>query len=115
MQYIKHMTYIPGSGHQGHDKTLQKLRLNAYWVGMSSDVTEHCMKCTVCQQAKLPTPAKAPLMSFPVGSPWEMLAVDVLEVPVSTNGNRYLLVGARLFHKMGRRIPNARSKGQTYY
>ena len=40
---------IPGSGHQEHDKTLQKLHLNAYRVGMSGDVTEHCMKCTVCQ------------------------------------------------------------------
>ena len=31
-------------------------------------------------------------MSLPVGSPWEMLAVDVLVVPLSTNGNCYLLV-----------------------
>ena len=96
---------IPGSGHQGHDKTLQKLRLNAYWVGMSSDVAEHCMKCTVCLQAKLPTPAKAPLMSLPVGSPWEMLAVDVLEVPVSTNGNRYLLVVQDYFTKWADAFP----------
>ena len=62
-------------------------------MGISSDVTEHYMKCTICQQAKLPKPAKAPLMSLPVGSPWEMLqlAVDVLEVPLPTNGNRYSL------------------------
>ena len=25
---------IPGTGHQGHDKILQKLHLSAYWVGM---------------------------------------------------------------------------------
>ena len=63
------------------------------------------MKCTVCQQAKLPTPAKAPLMSLPVGSPWEMLAVDVLEVPVSTNGNRYLLVVQDYFTKWADAFP----------
>ena len=73
---------IPGSGHQGQDRTLQKLRLDAYWVGMSHDVAEHCLTCTTCQQAKLPAPTKAPLVSLPVGRPWEMLAVDVLEVPL---------------------------------
>ena len=72
---------------------MTKLCLNAYWMGISSDVAEHYMKCTICQQAKLPTPAKAPLMSLPVGSPWEMLqlAVDVLEVPLPRNGNHYSL------------------------
>ena len=96
---------IPGAGHQGHDKTLQKLRLSAYWVGMSSDVAEHCMKCTVCQQAKLPTPVKAPLMSLPMGSPWEMLVVDVLEIPLSLNGNRYLLVVQDYFTKWAEAFP----------
>ena len=56
---------IPDSGHQGHENTLQKLHLSAYWVGMFGDVIEHC---TVCQQAKMPTQAKAPLMSLPVGN-----------------------------------------------
>ena len=71
---------------------MQKLRLDAYWVGMSRDVAEHCLTCTTCQQAKLSAPTKAPLVSLPVGRPWEMLAVDVLEVPLSSHGNRYLLV-----------------------
>ena len=35
---------IPASGHQGQDKTLQKLCLNAYWVGMANDVSEYCQK-----------------------------------------------------------------------
>ena len=72
---------------------------------MSSDVAEHCMKCTVCQQAKLLIPVKAPLMSLPVGSPWEMLAVDVLEVPLSMNGNRYLLVVQDYFTKWAEAFP----------
>ena len=81
---------IPGSGHQGHDKSLQKL-----WecVAMSLKLILYCMECTICQQAKLLTPTKAPtLMSPPIGRPWEMLAIDVLEIPLSTKGNHYLLV-----------------------
>ena len=96
---------IPGSGHQGHDRTLQKLRLCAYWVGMCSDVTKYCMECTICQQAKLPTPTKAPLMSLPIGRPWEMLAVDVLEVPLSRKGNCYLLVVQDYFRKWAETFP----------
>jgi len=78
------------AGHQGQDKTLQRLCLNAYWVGMSSDVNKHCQNCINFQQAKLPSPTKAPLVSLPVGRPWEMLAVDVLEIPLSTKDNHYL-------------------------
>ena len=44
-------------------------------------------------------------MSLPVGSPWEMLAVDVLEVPVSTNGNRYLLIVQDYFTKWADAFP----------
>ena len=96
---------IPGSGHQGQDRILQKLCLDAYWVGMSRDVAEHCLTCTTCQQAKLPAPTKAPLVSLPVGRPWEMLAVDVLEVPLSSHGNRYLLVVQDYFTKWAEAFP----------
>ena len=101
--YQAHNT--PGSGHQGQDRMLQKPRLIAYWVGMSSDVAKHCLKCITCQQAKLPTPTKAPLVSLPVGRPWEMLAVDVLEVPLSSHGNRYLLVVQDYFTKWAEAFP----------
>jgi len=35
---------------------------------------------------------KALLISVPNGAPWQMIAVDILEVPISTNNNHYLLV-----------------------
>ena len=101
--YQAHNT--PGSGHQGQDRTLQKLRLIAYWVGMSSDVAKHCLKCITCQQAKLSIPTKAPLVSLPVGRPWEMLAIDALEVPLSSHGNRYLLVVLDYFTKWAEAFP----------
>ena len=34
-------------------------------------------------------PVRAPLTSTPVGRPWQMVAVDILEVPVSYKNNRY--------------------------
>ena len=89
----------PGAGHEGQEKTLQQLCLDAYWVGMAHDVNEHCQKCTLCQQAKLTSLPKVPLVSLPVGRPWEILAVDVLDIPISTRGDRYLLVVQDYFTK----------------
>ena len=90
---------IPTAGHQGFDKTLQRLRSEAYWVNMARDVDAYCRQCTMCQQAKLPSPTRAPLTNIPIGQPWEMIAVDILEVPVSCQNNRYLLVVQDYFTK----------------
>ena len=61
-------------------------------MNMAQDEEYHCQDCTKCQQSKLPLPPRAPLMNLPIGQPWQMIAIDILEVPVSTNNNRYLLV-----------------------
>ena len=72
---------------------------------MARDVEKHCRECLTCQQSKLPKPTKAPLASMSVGKPWQMVAVDVLEVPVSSKGNRYLLVVQDYFTKWADAIP----------
>ena len=90
---------IPASGHQGISKTLQRLQEVAYWVGMAQDVSQYCAQCVVCQQAKLPAPTPAPLTNVPIGGPWQMLAADILEVPVSRHHNKYLLVVMDYFTK----------------
>ena len=59
----------------------------------------------MCQQNKLPAPQKAPLASIPIGHAWEMIPVGILEVPMSTNGNRYLLVVQDYFTKSAEAIP----------
>ena len=45
-----------------------------------------------CLHTKPPAPANAPLVNVPIGKAWEIVAVDILEIPVSPNNNRYLLV-----------------------
>lgn len=46
----------PSAGHQGSDRTLERLRNEAYWVSMAQDVERHCRNCTSCQRSKLPMP-----------------------------------------------------------
>ena len=82
----------PAAGHQGVKKTLERLQGKGYWVNMNQHVESHCCECTKCQKFKLPQPTWAPLTSMPIGKPWQMVAVDILTVPIPTNGNKYLLV-----------------------
>eukprot|EP00731_Ephydatia_muelleri_P036344 Em0239g5a len=86
-------------GHQGWHKTLHKLRREAYWVNMAQDADQHCRECNICQRTKPTAPKRAPLINIPVGRPWQMVAVDILEVLVSSNNNRYILVVQGFFTK----------------
>ena len=97
----------PITGHQGIDKSLERLRKVAYWINMARDIEKHCRECLTYQRFKLPKPkpTKAPLVSMPIGKPWQMVAVDILEVPVSSKGNHYLLVVQDYFTKWSDAIP----------
>ena len=87
------------------EKTLERLRLEAYWVNMAGDFEQHCWECSKCQPSKFPTSTSASMTSIPVGRPWQMIAIDVLKVPISLNNNWYLLVVQEYFTKWGDAIP----------
>ena len=95
----------PSAGHLGPEKTAARIRQVGYWVGMLHDIDQYCKECSVCQSSKPPSPQKAPLISMPIGRPWQMVAVDILEVPLSCSKNRYLLVIQDYFSKWADAIP----------
>ena len=45
------------------------------------------------------------MTSVPIGKPWQMVAADILEVPVSSNNNCYLLVVQDYFTKWVEVVP----------
>ena len=51
------------------------------------------------------SPMKAPLVNVPIGKAQEMIAVDVLEVPVSHHNNWYLLLIQEYFMKWVEAVP----------
>ncbi|KAL5476046.1 hypothetical protein EMCRGX_G025948 [Ephydatia muelleri] len=75
---------VPSAGHQGAEKSLARLRQEVFWLLM---------------------PVRAPMQNVPIGRTWQMIAVDVLEVPLSSNSNRYLLVVQDYFTKWAEAIP----------
>ena len=95
----------PSVGHLGPDKTASRIWKVGYWVGMLYDIDQYCRECSVCQISKPPSPQKAPLHSMPIGRPLKMIAVDILEVPLSFNKNRHLLVIQDYFIKWVDAIP----------
>ena len=112
MNESKHLIVVPRSlqglflklvhedcGHQGVERTLSRLSDIAYWVGMAKNVVHHCKVCVKCQFSKAPPPKPIPLQPVLATRPWEMVAVDVLKVPISTKGNQYLLVVQDYFSK----------------
>ena len=87
------------AGHQGTQKTLESIRREAYWVNMAQVVTGTAGNAS---HAKLPMPVRSLLTNIPIRRPWQMIAIDILEVLVSTKNNRYLLVMQDYFNQMGR-------------
>ena len=90
---------VPGAGHVGPDKMTARVRKVSYWIGMLHDIDQYCCKISLSQTSKLPLPFKATLNSIPVGKPWEVVAIGILEVPRSYCNIRYLLVIQDYFTK----------------
>ena len=84
----------------------------AYWVGMAKDVGYYCNHYTTCQITKALGSQPAPLQTIVASRPWEMVAVDILKVPMSSRGNQYLLVIQDYFSKWPLAIPLLDQKGE---
>jgi transposase InsO family protein len=67
---------------------------------MKTDVAEFIARCEKCVSRKNPVPsARAPLQTHRTGYPFEKVAMDILEVPLTGRGNRYMLVVSDYFSK----------------
>ncbi|GBN25970.1 Retrovirus-related Pol polyprotein from transposon 17.6, partial [Araneus ventricosus] len=94
-------------GHFGVMKTLSKTRERFYWDRLRADVEKWCRECHACGARKGPkTRTKGRLQRYNVGAPFERMALDILgPLPVTTKGNRYVLVLMDYFTKWPEAIP----------
>ncbi len=97
----------PSGGHYGYQKTYATLVQKYSWPRMKNDIEEWCRTCMTCQASKHPNrAARAPLENIVVGAPMEIIGVDIMgPLPVSTQGNRYILVFIDLFTKWAEAYP----------
>ena len=81
------------AGHFAEHKIYTKMRTRYWWKGIKSDVAKFCKSCLVYASRKgTGRKQRPPLQSIPVGGPFQMVGVDVLQLPLSQNGNQYAVV-----------------------
>ncbi|GBM45473.1 Retrovirus-related Pol polyprotein from transposon 412 [Araneus ventricosus] len=88
-------------------RTLSKTRERFYWDRLLADVEKWRREFYACGARKGPkTRTKCRLQRYNVGAPFERMALDILgPLPVTTNGNRYVLVMMDYFTKWPEAIP----------
>ena len=84
----------PTAGHQGTQKTLKRIRReHGPRCGQALLGMHHMPEVQATDASEITT------HKLPIGRPWQMIAIDILEVPVSTKNSRYLLVIQDYFTK----------------
>ena len=81
------------SGHFAVRGLYKKLRRQYWWQHMYSDVYHHCRSCLTCASYNgSGRRHHPPLNPLPVGAPFERLGIDIMEMPLTQDGNRYVIV-----------------------
>ena len=83
----------PMAGHFSGPKLYQALVRHWWWPGMYRDVITHCAACPQCaivnSSGRVNHP---PLCPIPVSRPFEIVGVDIMELPKTESGNKYVVV-----------------------
>ena len=94
------------AGHLGVSRTIYQLLDWVYWPGLRQDVRSFLATCAVCLARKSPCPRKAPMGHVEVGHRWDRVAMDLLDMSVTTpKGNRYVLVIVDCFSRWTEACP----------
>ena len=93
------------AAHLGVSRPVFRLQSRVYWPGLHQDVRPYLASCTDCLACMSPCPWRAPMGHIAVGHRWDRVAMDLLDMSVtSAKGNRYVLVMVNCFPDGRRRI-----------
>ncbi|KAJ8366474.1 hypothetical protein AAFF_G00353540 [Aldrovandia affinis] len=102
------------AGHTGAEKTLAFIRSRFFWPKQAQDVQAWCASCPRCILRKTPVATtQAPLVSITTTCPLELVAMDFLKLPLSTDGYQYMLVVTDHFTKYSWAIPTRDQMANT--
>jgi hypothetical protein len=89
----------PTGAHLGVDKVFEKIRSQYYWPQMFEAIKDYIRSCDRCQRRgrhRIP----GPLHPIPVGEPFSKIGIDIVgPLPITTKGNRYIVVTTDYFTK----------------
>jgi hypothetical protein len=79
-------------GHRGRKATLEAIKTNLHWIGMSTDVRDYLRACDTCLTGKTPKKKYGGLHPIIKRRPFERMQMDFMEPTTpSKNGYRYIL------------------------
>jgi hypothetical protein len=96
------------AAHLGAYKTNSRIQQYFYWPHMKEDVEKYCQTCMKCATVNKPNhKIKCPLQPLPIAShPGEIISLDLVgPLPISNEGNKYLLVIVDTFTKYPEATP----------
>ena len=83
----------PFGGHFAGKGLCGTLMQRYWWDGMVGDIHRFCRSCLTCAAYRgAGRRCKPQLHPIPVGGPFERVGVDILEMPRTLQGNRYVVV-----------------------
>ncbi len=89
---LKLLHDTPQAGHLGRDRTLSMARPKYYWPTMRLDIEKHIAQCLSCAETK-GTTRTAPILEYPLLSGrFDVVGIDLLQLPCSVRGSTYALV-----------------------
>lgn len=101
-------------GHQGVERTLELLRQQCYWPGMSSEVAHWCQTCERCQVAKDTQLTAHSFMGHLLASRRnEILAMDYTVLKPTHNGLENVLVITDVFSKYTQAVATRDQRAST--
>ncbi|KAL0130261.1 hypothetical protein PUN28_002097 [Cardiocondyla obscurior] len=106
IKILKEYHDSPLGGHQGVNRTINRIKLHYNWPGMNKDIEKYIQKCENCQRNKLSRKTKMPLIITDTpGKPFEKCALDIVgPLPITTAGNKYVLTFQDLLTKFSKAI-----------
>ncbi len=89
---LKLLDIIPQAGHPGRDRTLSMACAKNYWPTMRLGIEKHIAQCLSCAETK-GTTQTAPVLEYPSpAGPFDVVGIDLLQLPSSIQGTIYVLV-----------------------
>jgi len=95
---LKEMHECPIGGHQGVQRTYERLKLYVTWPGMFRDVENYIKNCEICQKNKFTGPyTKAAFQETDTQfQPWDKIYLDVVgPLNVTENVYKYILTSGQ--------------------
>ena len=95
-------------GHQGREKTKERIRQRAYWYGMATDVDIYIATCRKCSMNKRSRHPRTPLQNFQAGYPGDRVHLNMLGLFCeSLQGHKYVLMIIDQFTRWLEMVPLA--------